>query len=167
MSRQPPQSTAAPPAPNAVSGNSAPEQTVATPVPPQAAATKPDPNTPARVLASRAAATQTAVGEDLSPASQTTAVKVAPAVMEANLVTSRVPVYPEIAKIKHVEGSVVMQAVISKDGTVTRVRVVEGDALLRGPSMEAVRKWRYRPYLVNGKPVEVETTITVDYDLDE
>jgi TonB family protein len=95
------------------------------------------------------------------------AVKVAPAVMEANLLASRVPVYPEVAKEDHIEGPVVVQALISKDGVVDRVHVIEGNPRLRSAAAEAVQKWRYKPYFLNGKPVEVATTITVDFSLDE
>lgn len=94
------------------------------------------------------------------------AVRVAPAVMEAKLVDSRVPAYPDSAKIQGVEGSVVMQAIISKDGTVKRVHVIQGDSRLRSAATDAVSKWRYRPYLIDGQPVDVATTITVEFDLD-
>jgi TonB family protein len=94
------------------------------------------------------------------------AVRVSPSTMEANLVESRVPAYPETAKIAGVEGPVVMQAIISRDGFVRRVHVIEGDSRLRSAATEAVSKWRYRPYLLSGQPVEVATTITVDFNLD-
>jgi TonB family protein len=87
-------------------------------------------------------------------------------VMDAHLIASRVPVYPETAKIDGVEGSVVLEAIISTGGTVKRVHVLQGDSRLRSAATEAVYKWRYRPYLLNGRPVEVATTITVDFDLD-
>jgi TonB family protein len=92
-------------------------------------------------------------------------VNVAPAVMEANLVLSRVPAYPEVAKAGHVEGSVVVKAIISRAGTVQDVHVIQGDPLLRSAAAEAIYKWRYRPYLLNGQPVQVATTITVDFKL--
>ena len=92
-------------------------------------------------------------------------VKVPPAVMEANLVTSRVPAYPEYAKAEGIEGRVVMEAVISKSGTVDHVRVIEGDRHLRGAAEDAVLKWRYRPYTVNGRAVDVATVIRVDFRL--
>jgi TonB family protein len=94
------------------------------------------------------------------------AVRVDAATMEANLVASRVPVYPEIAKIRGVEGNVVMQAIISKDGTVKQVHVTQGDSRLRNAAMEAVYKWQYRPYRINGHPVDVMTTIIVNFNLD-
>jgi TonB family protein len=92
-------------------------------------------------------------------------VNVPPAVMEANLVLSRVPAYPEVAKADRVQGPVVVRAIISKAGTVQDVHVLQGDPLLRNAAAEAIYKWRYRPYLLNGQPVEVATTITVDFKL--
>jgi TonB family protein len=94
------------------------------------------------------------------------AVRVAPSVMESLLFVSRVPAYPDGAKIQGVQGSVVMQAIISHDGSVKRVHVIQGDSRLRSAATEAVYKWRYHPYLINGQPVDVATTISVDFDLD-
>ena len=85
--------------------------------------------------------------------------------MGAYLVASRVPAYPDGAKAEGVEGSVEMQVIIAKDGTVKRVHVIRGDSRLRVAAAEAVYRWRYRPYLVDDQPVEVATTITVDFDL--
>lgn len=107
-----------------------------------------------------------APADDISSADLAGAVKVTPAVMDAHLIASRVPVYPETAKIDGIEGAVVMQAIISTGGTVKRVHVIQGDSRLRSAATEAVYKWRYRPYLLNGRPVDVATTITVDFDLD-
>jgi TonB family protein len=92
-------------------------------------------------------------------------VKVPPAVMEANLVASRVPAYPEYAKAEGIEGPVVMEAIISKDGNVDHVRVIEGERHLRSAAEDAVLKWRYRPYMVNGRPVDVATVVRVDFRL--
>jgi TonB family protein len=94
------------------------------------------------------------------------AIKVNPSVMDENLIVQRVPAYPEGAKINRIEGDVVMQALISKEGTVKRVHVMEGDSRLRSAAEEAVYKWRYRPYVLNGRPVEVATTVTVNFNLD-
>ena len=93
------------------------------------------------------------------------ALKVPASVMEANLVTSRVPAYPEAAKSEGIEGRVVMEAAISKSGMVDHVRVIEGDRQLRSAAEEAVLEWRFRPYLVNGQPVDVLTMIRVDFRL--
>ena len=104
-----------------------------------------------------------AIADDLS--SIGAAIKVNPAVMDRNLIVSRVPAYPEFAKQSRVQGDVVMEALISKDGTVKRVHVTEGDSRLRIAAEEAVYKWRYRPYVLNGQPVEVATTVTVNFNL--
>jgi len=93
------------------------------------------------------------------------AIKVNASVMDRNLIVSRVPAYPEFAKQNRVQGNVVMQALISKEGTVKRVYVTEGDSRLRSAAEEAVYKWRYRPYVLNGQPVEVATTVTVNFNL--
>lgn len=92
-------------------------------------------------------------------------VNVPASVMQENLVTSRVPAYPEAARADGVEGPVVMQALISKRGTVDRLHVIQGDPLLRGAASQAVSKWQYRPYTVNGHPVEVATTVRVEFKL--
>lgn len=107
-----------------------------------------------------------APADDISSADLAGAVRVSQAVMESHLIASRVPVYPETAKIDGIEGTVVMQAIISTDGTVSRVHVLQGDSHLRSAAVEAAYKRRYRPYLLNGQPVDVATTITVDFDLD-
>ena len=92
-------------------------------------------------------------------------VRVDPAAMESRLTVSRVPAYPEIAKAGRIQGQVVMQAIVSKDGTVKHLHVIQGDSRLRSAAMEAVYKRRYRPYLLNGQPVDVATTVTVDFKL--
>ena len=165
-----PAATQAPPA------NNLPEQTAVEHAP-SAASVAPSPAVSARAnspssmkptRASLAEAEETASPDRaLTPSETANAIKVAPAVMEANLLASRVPVYPEAAKINHVEGPVVVQALISKYGFVDRVHVIEGNPRLRSAAAEAVQKWRYKPYLLNGTPVEVATTITVDFSLDE
>ena len=104
--------------------------------------------------------------DDISNADLAGAVRVAPAVMDTHLIASRVPVYPEAAKIDGIEGSVVIEAIISTEGTVKHVRVLQGDSHLRSAAVEAVYKRLYRPYFLNGRPVDVATTITVDFDLD-
>jgi TonB family protein len=104
--------------------------------------------------------------DNISNADLAGAVRVSAAVMDDHLIASRVPVYPETAKIDGIEGSVVMQAIISTDGTVKRVHVVQGDSHLRSAAVEAAYKRLYRPYFLNGRPVDVATTITVDFELD-
>jgi len=77
------------------------------------------------------------------------------------LLQKTAPVYPPIAKAARVSGTVVLRAVISKDGMIENVRVISGPAMLQQAALDAVRTWRYRPYLLSSRPVEVETTINV------
>ena len=83
----------------------------------------------------------------------------------AALIDRVVPQYPEIAILTYVSGTVELRAIIARDGTVQELEYVSGPALLIKPAMDAVRQWRYRPTLLNGKPVEVETTIDVVFSL--
>lgn len=92
-------------------------------------------------------------------------VTVSSGVMAANLIASEPPKYPKVAELAHIQGSVVLQAVISKVGDVESVRVIKGHYMLRGSAANAVRGWRYRPFLLNGKPVEVATIVTVNFQL--
>jgi len=92
-------------------------------------------------------------------------VNVSSGVMAANLLEAPMPTYPRLASLTHMQGNVVMQAIISKDGTVESVHVIKGHRLLRNAATNAVRTWQYRPYLVNGRPVEVATIVSVDFTL--
>ncbi|MDR3754108.1 MAG: energy transducer TonB [Terracidiphilus sp.] len=75
------------------------------------------------------------------------------------------PEYPVIAKAARVSGIVTLQATISKTGEISDLHVICGPVILQQASLEAVRQWKYRPYLLNGKPVEVETTIRITFAL--
>jgi protein TonB len=81
------------------------------------------------------------------------------------LIQKTIPVYPPIAKAARVSGTVVLQATISKNGTIENLRVMSGPAMLQQAAQDAVRQWRYRPYLLNNEPVEVETTVNVVFTL--
>jgi len=82
------------------------------------------------------------------------------------VITKKVPpVYPDDAKKAHVTGKVVLAATIGADGAVEQLRVVSGPSPLQTSALDAVRQWVYKPYLLNGKPIEVKTTITVVYTL--
>ena len=83
----------------------------------------------------------------------------------ASLVNKVTPIYPPIAKTAHVSGTVVLHAIIAKDGTIQELQFVSGPPLLMKAAMDAVREWRYRPTLLNGEPVEVDTTIDVVFTL--
>jgi len=75
------------------------------------------------------------------------------------------PVYPPIAKTARVSGTVVLQATISKTGTIEDLHVISGPAMLRQAALDAVRTWRYRPYTLSGQPIAVETTLNVIFSL--
>jgi TonB family protein len=92
-------------------------------------------------------------------------VNVSSGVMAANVLSAPQPSYPKLASLTRMQGAVVMQAIISKEGTIENVHVIKGHRLLRGAATNAVRSWRYRPYLINGHPVEVATTVSVDFKL--
>jgi protein TonB len=81
------------------------------------------------------------------------------------LIQKTQPIYPPIAKAARVSGTVVLQATISKTGSIENLHVVNGPAMLQQAAMDAVRTWRYKPYLLNNEPVEVETTVNVIFTL--
>ena len=83
--------------------------------------------------------------------------------MTSRLVISRVPVLPEPIRESGITGAVRVQATINQAGQVTRVHVLDGPPELRRSALESVSAWRYRPYTVNDQPVDVTTTITVDF----
>ena len=83
-----------------------------------------------------------------------------------NLLTQTVlPVYPVLAQQARIQGLVVLDADISKDGTVETLKAVSGHPLLVPAALNAVKQWRYKPYVVNGKPVAVSTQIIVNFAL--
>jgi TonB family protein len=75
------------------------------------------------------------------------------------------PIYPQQARYARIQGSVVMSAIISKSGDVTDLEVLDGPIELAVSAVNAVRQWKYRPYVLNGEPVEVDTQLTVNYTL--
>jgi protein TonB len=93
--------------------------------------------------------------------------KVSSGVMAGNLLAKTLPHYPAIPKSAGIQGTVVLQATISKSGSIQNLRVISGHPMLQQAALDAVRSWRYKPYLLNGEPVEVETTINVVFNLGE
>ena len=83
----------------------------------------------------------------------------------ASLINKVTPVYPPIAKTAHVSGTVILHAIISKDGSIQELQYVSGPPLLMKAAMDAVKEWRYKPTMLNGEPVEVDTTIDVVFSL--
>lgn len=84
-------------------------------------------------------------------------------VVKSNLIHQVLPVYSPLAKAARVEGIVVLEAVITKEGAIDSLRVVSGHPLLRQSALDAVAQWRYKPTLLNGEPVAVITTVTVSF----
>jgi len=94
-----------------------------------------------------------------------TRIRVGGNVAAAKLLHQVQPVYPQIAKTAHVSGTVVLHAIIAKDGSIQELQYVSGPALLMRAAMDAVHEWRYQPTQLNGEPVEVDTTIQVVFSL--
>jgi periplasmic protein TonB len=86
-------------------------------------------------------------------------------ISEGNLIRKVQPAYPPLARSARIQGVVVLQAVISKQGSIENLQVLTGHPLLVPAAIEAVRQWHYRPYVLNNEPVEVETQITVNFSL--
>jgi protein TonB len=84
---------------------------------------------------------------------------------EGNIIYRVQPSYPPIARLARVQGTVELRAIISKAGTIENLIAVSGSPMLVKSAIEAVRQWRYRPYLLNNEPIEVETEITVNFVL--
>ena len=85
--------------------------------------------------------------------------------MEGNLLHRVQPGYPTLARQVRVQGQVVLRAIISREGTIENLQVLSGHPMLVQAAVNAVRQWRYRPYVLNGEPVEVETQVTVNFVL--
>jgi len=103
----------------------------------------------------------------LSPVATPKRVRISQGVVAGMLIHKVSPTYPPIARQARVTGQVVLSAVISKEGTVENLRVVSGHPMLVEAALNAVRQWQYRPYLLNGEPVEVESAVTVIFQLSD
>jgi periplasmic protein TonB len=85
--------------------------------------------------------------------------------LQGNLIRRVDPVYPPLARAARIQGSVVLAATISKAGTIDNLHALSGHPMLVPAAVDAVRQWRYRPYILNSEPIEVETQITVNFSL--
>ena len=94
-----------------------------------------------------------------------TSIHLSSKLVEGNLIFKSVPQYPAIAKATRTEGVVVLQAMISKAGMIEGLHVISGSPMLQQAALDAVKNWRYRPYMLNGQAVEVETTVNVIFKL--
>jgi protein TonB len=92
-------------------------------------------------------------------------VRVSQGVSQGLLVHQVKPAYPPLARQARIQGAVVLQAVIAKDGSIQGLKVVSGHPMLTPSAIDAVKQWRYKPYFLNGEPVEVETVVTVNFTL--
>ncbi|HEX4485746.1 MAG TPA: energy transducer TonB [Terriglobales bacterium] len=85
--------------------------------------------------------------------------------MEGNLIRKVQPIYPMIAKSAGIQGSVVLRALINRDGKIEQVSTISGPPMLVKAAVDAVSQWLYRPYYLNDQPIEVETQVTVNFVL--
>jgi len=92
-------------------------------------------------------------------------VRVLQGVMAGLLVTKVPPEYPPAARDQHIQGVVVMAVIIDKEGNVSNIQLVSGHPKLAPAAIDAVKQWKYKPYLQNGEPIEVETQVTVNFTL--
>jgi protein TonB len=92
-------------------------------------------------------------------------VRVPSSVEAAMILQKTLPIYPPIAKAAGVQGTVILAATISKAGTIENLRVMGGPVMLQRAALDAVETWRYKPYLLDGQPVEVETSISVIFTM--
>ena len=92
-------------------------------------------------------------------------VRVSQGVTQGMVISKIQPEYPKIALAARITGVVLLKAIISKQGDIKELEVINGHPMLVPAAMDAVKQWRYRPYLLNGEPVEVETTITVTFQI--
>ena len=125
------------------------------------------PNSSAGVTTTREASSQPGNGAstDNSSGSGERRVRVAQGVTQGLLIHKVVPIYPDSARAARVQGTVVLQAIIGKDGHVENLRVISGPEPLTAAAIQAVEQWRYKPYYLEGRPVEVETSIRVNFML--
>ena len=94
-----------------------------------------------------------------------TRIRISQGVSRGLLISRVEPLYPAMAKTARVQGQVVLHAIISRQGTIENLQVISGHPMLIQSAIDAVKQWRYKPYLLNGEPVEVDTEIMVDFRL--
>ena len=102
-----------------------------------------------------------AASQEASPQAE----PVGPSVMAGQIITKVAPIYPPLARQARIQGNVVLKVRISKTGDVENLQLYSGHPMLAPAAIEAVKQWKYKPYLLNGDPVEVSTTVTVNFTL--
>ena len=113
------------------------------------------------VIGSVLSSTPVAVPKIATP----TRVRVSSGVSSGLLIRKVSPTYPPLARQARIQGTVILQAQISKDGSIQNLQLISGHPMLAPAAIEAVRQWKYKPYLLNGEPVEVETQVQVNFTL--
>src|SRR6202140_1405379 len=113
------------------------------------------------VIGSVLSSTPVAVPKIATP----TRVRVSSGVSSGLLVRKVSPNYPPLARQARIQGTVILQAQISKDGSIQNLQLISGHPMLAPAAIEAVKQWKYKPYLLNGEPVEVETQVQVNFTL--
>ena len=99
------------------------------------------------------------------PATPSGPVRISAGTAQGMILWKPEPVYPENAKAAHVQGPVILHAIISKDGTIKNLSIISGNGMLVDAARDAVSQWTFKPYLLNGQPMDVETSITVNFSL--
>ena len=92
-------------------------------------------------------------------------IRVSQGVTQGMIIRKIQPAYPPLARQARIQGPVVLQAEIGKDGSIQNLRLISGHPMLAPAAIEAIKQWKYKPYILNGEPVEVETTITFNFTL--
>jgi len=92
-------------------------------------------------------------------------IRISQGVTKGQLVYRKEPAYPPLALMARVQGEVLLRAIVSKDGSIKELEVVSGNPMLNPTAIAAVQQWRYRPFMLNGEPVEVETNVTVIFQI--
>jgi protein TonB len=90
-------------------------------------------------------------------------IRISQGVSQGLLIKRVQPTYPQAALAVHAQGAVQIEATVTKEGNVTNLKVLKGDAVLARAALDAVRQWRYKPYYLDGQPVEIQTQITVNF----
>jgi len=119
------------------------------------------------VAASLVTAAQPNVATDASTIGRDGRLHVSAQTQQARITHLVQPVYPELARQTKISGTVRMHAIIGKDGAIKQLEAIDGHPLLQQAALNAVSQWRYQPTLANGQPVEVDTTISVNFTLSQ
>ena len=108
-----------------------------------------------------------AAADNGAPATTSMRIRVSTGVAESLLTRKVAPVYPPIARQARIQGSVILQVRIGRGGSIQEIRVVSGHPMLIQSAIDCAKQWQYKPYFLNGEPVEVETQVTVNFTLSE